>query len=126
MLEISDRSIFKHQFQVRVRTWEVDFLGVVHNSNYLRYMEIGRLEYRRNYGYDLSPNGTSQDGLKVFVAHIEIDYLSNAAFDDILNVYSRVSWIKNSSFCLVINPLEHLKQKHFKIFTTVLNPYKRG
>lgn len=106
MLDIKDKSAFKHKFQTRVRTWEVDFLGVVHNSNYLRFMEIGRLEYRRSFGYDLSPNGASSDGLKVFVVHNAIDYLSTAAFDDLLNIYTRVAWIKNSSFCF-----EHIVEK---------------
>ncbi|MFZ4590176.1 MAG: acyl-CoA thioesterase [Ignavibacteria bacterium] len=106
MLEIKDKNAFKHMFQVRVRTWEVDFLGVVHNSNYLRFMETGRLEYRRNYGYELSPGKKTTDGLKVFVAHNSIDYLSTAAFDDLLNIYTRVAWIKNSSFCF-----EHIIEK---------------
>lgn len=98
MLNINDKSNFKHKFQVRVRTWEVDWQGIVHNSNYLRYMEIGRLEYRRSYGYNLSPNGTFNDGLKVFVVHNALDYLATATLDDVLNVYTRISWIKNSSF----------------------------
>jgi acyl-CoA thioester hydrolase len=94
-----DIKLFKHKTSVRVRTWEVDWQGVVHNSNYLRYMEIGRLEYRRIFGYGLSPDGTFNDGLKVFVVHNSIDYLSTATLDDVLDVYTRVSWIKNSSFC---------------------------
>lgn len=106
MLDIKDKNSFKHMFQVRVRTWEVDWQGVVHNSNYLRYMEIGRLEYRRSYGYDLSTDGTFNDGLKVFVVHNAIDYLATAALDDVLNVYTRVSWIKNSSFSF-----EHIIEK---------------
>jgi YbgC/YbaW family acyl-CoA thioester hydrolase len=61
-------------------------------------MEIGRLEYRRSYGYNLSPNGTFNDGLKVFVVHNALDYLATATLDDVLNVYTRISWIKNSSF----------------------------
>jgi acyl-CoA thioester hydrolase len=94
-----NKDLFKHSVQIRVRTWEVDWQGVVHNSYYLRYMEIGRVEYRRMYGYDLSPDGTFNDGLKVFVVHNSIDYKATAALDDVLNVYTRVSWIKNSSFC---------------------------
>ena len=94
-----DILLFKHKVQVRVRTWEVDWQGIVHNSYYLRYMEIGRLEYRRAYGYDLSPDGTFNDGLKVFVVHNSVDYHSVATLDDLLDVYTRVSWIKNSSFC---------------------------
>lgn len=92
---------------MRVRTWEVDWQGIVHNSYYLRYMEIGRLEYRRTYGYDLSPDGTFNDGLKVFVVHNSVDYHAVATLDDLLDVYTRVSWIKNSSFCF-----EHVIIKH--------------
>lgn len=102
-----DLQLFKHKVQVRVRTWEVDWQGIVHNSYYLRYMEIGRLEYRRVYGYDLSPDGTFNDGLKVFVVHNSVDYHSTATLDDVLDVYTRVSWIKNSSFCF-----EHVIVKH--------------
>lgn len=94
-----DLLLFKHKVQVRVRTWEVDWQGIVHNSYYLRYMEIGRLEYRRAYGYDLSPDGTFNDGLKVFVVHNSVDYHAVATLDDLLDVYTRISWIKNSSFC---------------------------
>lgn len=62
-------------------------------------MEIGRLEYRRAYGYDLSSDGTFNDGLKVFVVHNSIDYKAVAKLDELLDVYTRVSWVKNSSFC---------------------------
>lgn len=107
ILKKEDLQLFKHKVQVRVRTWEVDWQGIVHNSYYLRYMEIGRLEYRRAYGYDLSPDGTFNDGLKVFVVHNSVDYHATATLDDILDVYTRVSWIKNSSFCF-----EHVIIKH--------------
>ncbi|MFA7361075.1 MAG: thioesterase family protein [Candidatus Kapaibacterium sp.] len=102
-----DLLLFKHKVQVRVRTWEVDWQGIVHNSYYLRYMEIGRLEYRRAFGYDLSPDGTFNDGLKVFVVHNSIDYHAVATLDDVLDVYTRISWIKNSSFCF-----EHVIVRH--------------
>ncbi len=110
-----DILLYKHKTSVRVRTWEVDWQGVVHNSNYLRYMEIGRLEYRRAYGYDLSPDGTFNDGLKVFVVHNSVDYHSTATLDDLLDVYTRISWIKNSSFCF-----EHviIKQKDNTVLST--------
>lgn len=105
-MEIEELKLYKHKTSVRVRTWEVDWQGVVHNSYYLRYMEIGRLEYRRSFGYDLSTDGTFKDGLKVFVVHNSIDYINTATLDDVLDVYTRVSWIKNSSFCF-----EHLITK---------------
>ncbi len=92
-------SDFNHVTQVRVRTFEVDSQGIVHNINYLKYFEIGRVEYRRNFGYNILPTGIFNDGLKVVVVRNEIDYRSPAFTDDLLNIYTRISWIKNSSFC---------------------------
>lgn len=98
-----DRSKFKHKIQIRVRTFEVDAQGIVNNIYYLKYIEIGRVEYRRNLGYNILKNGIFNDGLKVVVVHNEIDYRSFAYLDALLNVYTKISWIKNSSFCF-----EHL------------------
>ena len=94
-----EKTEFKHKFQIRVRTWEVDMLGIVHNSNYLRYLEIGRIEYRRNMGYNFTMGGKFSDGLKAVVVHNSLDYKGFAFVDELLNIYTRVSWIKNSSFC---------------------------
>lgn len=90
---------FKHKTQIRVRTFEVDSQGIVHNINYLKYFEIGRIEYRRNMGYEILPNGIFNDGLKVVVVRNEIDYKSFTFLDNLLNIYTKISWIKNSSFC---------------------------
>ncbi|MEO8447045.1 MAG: thioesterase family protein [bacterium] len=94
-----DISEFNHCINIRVRTFEVDSQGIVHNINYFKYFEIGRVEYRRNLGYTILPSGIFNDGLKVVVVHNEIDYRSFAYLDDLLNIYTKISWIKNSSFC---------------------------
>jgi len=67
--------------------------------NYFKYYEVGRVEYRRNFGYKINKTGVFDDGLKVVVVRNEVDYISYAYLDDILNVHTRISWIKNSSFC---------------------------
>ncbi len=103
-------SEFNHVVQLRVRTFEVDSQGFVHNIIYFKYFEIGRVEYRRNLGHKILPTGIFNDGLKVVVVHNEIDYKSFSCLDDLLNVYTKVSWIKNSSFCfeqLIENNLTH-------------------
>jgi len=82
-----------------VRTFDVDSQGIVHNMNYFKYYEVGRVEYRRNFGYKINKTGVFDDGLKVVVVRNEVDYISFAYLDDILNVHTRISWIKNSSFC---------------------------
>jgi len=90
---------FNHQIEIRVRTFDIDMQGIVHNSVYLKYLEIGRIEYRRSYGYKILKSGQFNDGLTVIVAHNSIDYNSPAHIDDVLIVKTKISWIKNSSFC---------------------------
>lgn len=90
---------FKHVTQIRVRSFEVDSQGIVHNIVYLKYFEIGRVEYRRHLGYTLLPTGIFNDGLKVVVVHNEIDYTDFSFLDDLLDIYTKISWIKKSSFC---------------------------
>ncbi len=92
-----DRTLFKHRIQIRVRNFEVDWQGIVHNAVYLHYYEVGRMEYLRDLGVKVdhqSINGTS----KVVLVRNEIDYHVPARFDDLLNVHTRVSFIRNSSF----------------------------
>lgn len=98
-----DKSKYKHLFQLRVRNFQVDSQGIVHNAIYLEYCEIGRVEYVRNLGIQLLPTGIFSDGLKINVKRNEIDYESPAMVDDLLDIYTRISYIKNSSFCF-----EHL------------------
>jgi acyl-CoA thioester hydrolase len=89
---------YNHKTSIRVRTYDIDSQGIVHNSLYLRYFEIGRIEYRRNFGYKILKTGMFNDGLKVVVAHNSIDYKSFAYADDELEIYTRIAWVKSSSF----------------------------
>lgn len=92
-------SKFKHKHQVRVRNFEVDSQGIVHNAIYLEYCEIGRVEYIRSLGFRLLPGGTFGDDVKVRIKRNEITYYNPAFVDDLIDVYSRIAYIKNSSFC---------------------------
>jgi acyl-CoA thioester hydrolase len=77
----------------------VDWQGIVHNGNYLLYCEVGRIEYLKSVGATVdmqSINGSS----KVVLVRNEIDYKSSARFDDLLNVYTRTSFIRNTSFAM--------------------------
>lgn len=102
-----DRSKYKHKFTLRVRNFQVDSQGIVHNAIYLEYCEIGRVEYVRDLGIQLLPTGIFDDGVKINVKRNEINYESPAMVDDQLDIYTRISYIKNSSFCF-----EHLIFHH--------------
>lgn len=102
-----DRSKYKHKFTLRVRNFQVDSQGIVHNAIYLEYCEIGRVEYARELGIQILPTGIFYDGVKINVKRNEINYESPAMVDDQLDIYTRISYIKNSSFCF-----EHLIFHH--------------
>ncbi len=92
-----DDSKFKFKTQVKVRNYEVDWQGIVHNANYLLYCELGRVEYLQHLGLVLDVN-TIKHGARVVVARNEIDYLSPSHFGDVIDVHTRISSIKNTSF----------------------------
>lgn len=90
---------FKHVHQIRVRSYEVDWQGIVHNSNYLRYFEVGRIEYFRHIGSTIDMKSIQGEAKIVLVRH-EIDYEAPARYDDVLDIKTRVSFIRNSSFAM--------------------------
>jgi acyl-CoA thioester hydrolase len=99
----TDINKYRHKYQLRVRNFEVDSQGIVHNAIYLEYCEIGRVEYVRNLGIQLLPTGVFDSGVKINVKRNEINYEAPAMLDDLVDVYTRISYKKNSSFCF-----EHL------------------
>lgn len=92
-----DRLKFKHVFQLRVRNYEVDWQGVLHNANHLLYFEVGRFEYLKHLKIKLDFD-TMRNDTKVVLVRNEIDYKSPAKFDDLLNIYTRISYIQKTSF----------------------------
>jgi acyl-CoA thioester hydrolase len=100
-------SKYKYKYQVRVRNFEVDSLGIVHNAIYLEYCETARFEYIRELGFKFLPGISNEDGIRVMVKRNEINYYRPARIDDLIDVYTRISYIKNSSYCfehILINP----------------------
>lgn len=92
-----DKSKFQFKTQIRVRNYEIDWQGVVHNANYLLYFEVGRVAYLEHVGVKVDVNSIQHDS-KVVVVRNEIDYRAPACFNDLLNVYTRISFIRETSF----------------------------
>lgn len=88
---------FNHKTIVTVRFHEVDMLGVCNNAVYINYFEHARLEYVKAAGL-IPQGGIFSDGKLFFMVRNEINYRDHAFYDDELEVYSRISYIKNSSF----------------------------
>ena len=92
-----DISKFKHTHLVRVRNYEIDWQGIVHNGNYLLYFEIARVDYFKSIGMKIDERSIA-GSIRIVIVRNELDYFSSATFDDQLKIYTRVSSIKNSSF----------------------------
>ena len=105
-----DRSKFKHSTQLRVRNYDVDWQGIVHNANYLLYFEVGRVEYLKLLGMKIDVN-TIRNDAKVVLVRNEIDYKSPARFDNVINILTRISSIRNTSFVFEGMIEEHGTQK---------------
>jgi acyl-CoA thioester hydrolase len=90
---------YKHKYRIRIRNFETDSQGIVHNAIYLEYCEIGRAEYGRILGFHLLQSGLLDNGLRINVRRNEINYEAPAKLDEQVDVYTRISYIKNSSFC---------------------------
>ena len=79
-----------HTARLRVRYAETDQMGVVYHSNYLIWMEVGRVEYCRAAGIrykDLE----SQDNLLLAVVEAQCRYLAPARYDDEVDVETSIA-----------------------------------
>ncbi len=97
MQPVKNKKLFKHVYNVTVRFNEVDMLHIVNNAVYFNYFEQARIKYAKDLGI-LPEAGITLNGTAFYMARNEINYIKTAQFEDTLRVYTRVSFVKNSSF----------------------------
>ena len=84
-----------HRLSVRVYYEDTDFGGVVYYANYLKFLERGRTEALRDMGVDQI--AMKDEGTMFVVRRANVDFLSPARFDDMLDVRTTASWVKRAS-----------------------------
>ncbi|MBW7947027.1 MAG: acyl-CoA thioesterase, partial [Sphingomonadaceae bacterium] len=83
------RADFRFSFPKRVRYAECDPQGIVFNSRYLEYLDIGITEYWRTVGiYAQSPTGMGPD---FHVARNVVEYKKPVLLDEIIDICERCS-----------------------------------
>lgn len=97
MKPTKNKSDFKHYYDVVVTFDKVDMLHIVNNAVYFNYFEQARIKYAKDIGF-LPEKGISIDGTTFYMVRNEINYLKAALFEDRLRVYTRIAYIKKSSF----------------------------
>ena len=97
---------FKFHHSIRVRWSECDLQAIVYNAVYLTWTEVAFSEYCRHLGFNLYQLAQ----LNLFdtvTATITIDYKSPARLDDVVDVYTRVANIGNTSLSLEFELYRH-------------------
>jgi acyl-CoA thioester hydrolase len=76
--------------RIRVRYAETDQMGVVYYSNYLVWMEVGRVELCKTCGFNYR-DMERDDGIVLAVAEAKCRYAAPARFDDEVIVKTWIS-----------------------------------
>ncbi|MGI8788380.1 MAG: acyl-CoA thioesterase [Pyrinomonadaceae bacterium] len=85
-----------HETEIRVRYAETDQMGIVHNSNYLIWFEVGRSEFCRARGFSYKEMEEKDNALMV-VAESYCRYKSSAYYEDVLTIRTKVEEIRSRS-----------------------------
>lgn len=87
---------FSFSTDVKVRFAETDAQGIVHNSNYVVWFEIARVDYLERYagGYQR----LRDLGIEAVVLETHVRYLEPARFDERLQVRARCLDVRGARF----------------------------
>jgi len=77
-------SFCKKKHNVSVRYGETDQMGYVYHGNYAQFLEIGRIEWLRAFGFSYKRMET--DGIMLPVLKLELEFKKSAFFDDTLTI----------------------------------------
>ena len=86
----------KFLWPIRVYYEDTDAGGVVFYANYLKFFERARTEMLRALGYE-QDELIATAGILFVVRSVQVDYLSPARFNELLNVSAAVSEAKKAS-----------------------------
>ena len=86
---------FKFNHKLRVRFADTDMQGIVFNGNYLTYYDVAWTEYFRAMG--MAWKDIVETGADTVLARTTIEFKSPAHYDEVLEIYTRVSKIGNTS-----------------------------
>lgn len=88
---------FRFQQSIRVRYSEIDGQMIVFNSHYLTYFDVALTEYMRQLGLVFLA-GYNEPQFDYALVATSIRFYTPAFFDNIIDVYVRVSDIGTTSF----------------------------
>jgi acyl-CoA thioester hydrolase len=88
--ENTERQTVSYTF--RVRYAETDAMGIVHHGSYVDWMEMGRTEFMRSFGFTYRQ--LEEMGVLLPVLEINVRYRAAAVYDDELRI---TTWVEELS-----------------------------
>jgi len=79
----------------RVPFYETDGMGVVHHSNYVRYLELARIVWLDEH--DVPYRKVVEQGLHYATTKLELAYHRAARFDDEIEIFTWIEWARGAS-----------------------------
>ena len=95
------------QIEIRIRYGETDQMGFCYYGNYAQFLEVARVEALREKG--ISYKELEEKGILLPVRNFSIKYIAPAKYDDVIQIKTEISDIKNSQ--IIFKYSIYLKQK---------------
>jgi acyl-CoA thioester hydrolase len=87
----SEDFLIEHCTKIRVIYADTDKMGIVHNSKYLEYFEIGRSELVRSMG--MSYKKVEESGVMLPLIEANLKFKRGANYDDVLDIRAFITEI---------------------------------
>ncbi len=83
------------QVQHLVPFYETDAMGVVHHSNFVRYLQLARVAWLAEH--DQPYTAYVEQGMHFATTRVEVDYRQSVRFDDTVSVDAWADWVRGAS-----------------------------
>lgn len=74
-------------YKRRIFYYETDKMGIVHHSNYIRWMEEARLDFLQQVG--LSYEDMERNGIIMPVIEVSCKYIFSVRYNEAVNIYTK-------------------------------------
>lgn len=78
----------KYSFERKINYYETDRMGVVHHSNYIRFLEEARCSWLDEIGMPFV--ALEENGITIPVLSVSCDYKQHVTFDDVIIINLRI------------------------------------
>lgn len=88
-------------FERSINYYETDRMGVVHHSNYIRYLEEARCEFLKRIGFPYSV--LEEKGIMIPVLGVNVTYKHHVTFEDVIQIEVFVKEFSGVKFVMGYN-----------------------